>query len=203
VLLTSGKAEVEIDPKGAYVTRWAVDGRDILYPKSELKNSKGESKTRGGCHVCLPNFDNGDKYGLPHHGYGRLVDWRVVSQSASSLALEIDNGDQQVPEKYHGLKARLVYTLEADKLTMLLWVKNAGDAGVEVDPAFHPYFLNDAPLYELSPMNLPVTLVWSDNLDNYFCAEPTANGRSFKDSVPNVLEPGEEKSYSLVTTVLK
>jgi galactose mutarotase-like enzyme len=200
VLLTSGEAKAEVDSLGAYVTRWAVGGRDIFYPKTELRNAKGELKTRGGCHVCLPNFDNGDRYNLPHHGFGRLVEWAVISQSSSSIALEI-NGSA-APKKYQNLQARLVYTLEEAKLIMLLWLKNTGAEPLEVDPAFHPYFLNDAPLYKLEQTNLPVTLVWSDNLDNYFCAEPTAGGRSFKEGEPNQLAPGEEKKYSLIINVL-
>lgn len=202
MLLTSGQAKAEIETEGAYVASWSVGERQILYPKTELKSKKGVLKTRGGCHVCLPNFDNGDRYDLPHHGYGRLTNWLVVSESPSSAVLEIDGTSAAIPEKYRGLKARLVYTLEYERLTMLLWVKNAGHGQLEVDPAFHPYFLNDALLHELIPANLPITLVWSDGLDNYFCAEPTANGRSFLEGTPNKLAPGEEKTYSLTIRAL-
>ncbi|MDR0398036.1 MAG: hypothetical protein LBH36_02535 [Candidatus Nomurabacteria bacterium] len=202
LFLKAGAATAEVDSQGAYITSWRVGERQVLFPRTELKNEKGELKTRGGCHVCLPNFDNGDKYGLPHHGYGRLVQWKVVSQSPSSAVLELDGSSEQVPERYKSLSARLIYTLEDAKLTMLLWVKNGGEEPLEVDPAFHPYFLNDAPLYSMEQTNLLTTVVWTDNLDNYFCAEATANGRSFLEGEPSKLAPGEEKQYTLTITVL-
>ncbi|MDR1032750.1 MAG: hypothetical protein LBL84_01915 [Candidatus Nomurabacteria bacterium] len=201
MLLNSGEAQVEINTEGAYVDFWRVGEKDIFYPKNQLTVEGGNKKTRGGCHVCLPNFDNGDKYDLPHHGYGRLAEWRIISESRLSVALEINSSGSVVPDRYKQLKTRLIYVLEDEQISMLLWVKNMGKTNLELDPAFHPYFKNDSPFYELSQTRLPITLVWSDNSDSYFCVEPTANGRSFKDGTPKVIKPGEEKSYNLTIRV--
>ncbi|MDR0887423.1 MAG: hypothetical protein LBM97_01910 [Candidatus Nomurabacteria bacterium] len=193
MILKTGNAQAEIEPLGAYVASWTIGDKPIFFQKTVLSG-----KTRGGCHLCFPNFDNGDQYGLPNHGYARLVDWQIVKNTPNSVELEIIRENDLVPAEYRNLEANLIYKLAETSLEMTLKVKNNGAESLNLDPAFHPYFNNDAPLYVIHQQNLPVTLVWSDNLGNYFCAEPTANGKSFSgDNTPNIIKQGEENLYQI------
>jgi D-hexose-6-phosphate mutarotase len=215
-----------VDTKGAYLTNYSDDSGDIIYPKRVIANSAGELKTRGGCHVCLPNFGPGGESGLDQHGYGRTSDWGIVESSDAHVVFKLDGqGD------YAGMTSFLQYQLSETGLLMTLTLQNQGGTVLEVGPAFHPYFetgdhmVVDGEPFDMGAYNemvlsdenqekiintnhrtivlkspeMPFWAQWSDRLADYFCIEPNFGGFTF---VPenhrrvDALQPSETKVYT-------
>lgn len=124
-----------IDPHGAYLTK-LVDqqGRPIIFEWTEI-----DGKTRGGCHVCLPNFGPDASGVLRQHGFGRDVTWEVTREETAVTELTMPTE----PGAYENLQAGLRYaygTEGGSHLTMSLAMHNNGAEPLRVAPAFHPYF---------------------------------------------------------------
>lgn len=226
--LTSREAKASVNPQGAWVEELTCDGQPLLFPKIELMNETGEKKSRGGMHVCLPNFGPGGESGLSQHGFGRISDWEVTHRDTDTVTLEL----QGPAPLYSSLQSKLTYILTGNSFMASLVLKNSGASVVRVAPGFHPYFfhresetavmINDR-TYELDGLTEPefieaeaVTLktstrelkirqsnlitwaIWTDELGNYVCVEPTYGGYRFLD-IPRPdehLTPGSERAFS-------
>lgn len=209
ISLIHGVTNATVNPEGAWVESLTANGEAVLFPKSELTNEAGESKARGGMHVCLPNFGPGGDSGLAQHGFGRTSLWQIAQQDASSASLELKAPSAQ----YNGLEATLTYQLGDNSLSADLSLTNAGGKPLRVAPGFHPYFalnesetvvningkarelstLADAEFIgaetielataertiHLSQTNLTTWAIWTDKLGNYVCVEPTFGGYRF------------------------
>lgn len=226
ITLHTGTTTATITTSGAYITSLADEHGDVFYPLQQLTTSDGERKTRGGCHVCLPNFGPGGASGLAQHGFGRTSQWQVVEHTSDRVELILQGSDA-----YAGLESRLVYTVAKHWLAMQLTLVNVGDNELLVAPAFHPYFAYDGALVldgqsltDLTPLadtifvdgftrqlatgrrtitlqseGLPRWAVWTDELGSYLCVEPTHSGNSFADSPAHAaaLVPGQTARYGV------
>jgi len=226
ITLHTGTTTATITTSGAYITSLADEYGDVFYPLQQLTTSDGERKTRGGCHVCLPNFGPGGASGLAQHGFGRTSQWQVVEHTSDRVELVLQGSDA-----YAGLESRLVYTVAEHQLAMQLTLVNVGDDELLVAPAFHPYFAYDGvpvldgqPLADLAPLadtifvdgvtrqlvtglrtitlqseGLPRWAVWTDGLGSYLCVEPTHSGNSFADNPAHaaVLTAGQVARYGV------
>jgi len=212
IRLAQGQVTAEINEFGAWVESLTSGGQAILFPKSEIINETGEAKTRGGMHVCLPNFGPGGNSGLAQHGFGRTSPWSVIQQNEFSVTIKLEATEPS----YAGLVSMLTYHLDDNSLTAHLELSNEGNAPLRVAPGFHPYFalqpsetaitVNEH-LYELNslsgteyivapsaevqtlqrhitltPENLTTWAIWTDKLGNYVCVEPTFGGNRFLES---------------------
>ena len=229
ITLTHSTAHADINPEGgAWVETLTRDGQAVLFPKTDLMSDSGERKTRGGMHVCLPNFGPGGTSALAQHGFGRTLPWEVVHHNVHSVTLRLQGSGSL----YSSLISTLVYTLEPSQFKAELTVKNTGQTSLRVAPGFHPYFalseseaavsVNDV-VYELDKLggtefitaenvalqtseqrlsleqsNLSTWAVWTDQLANYVCVEPTYGGYRFLEpsSPEEHLVPGAEKTFS-------
>lgn len=223
--LRSGDKKAIVDTKGGYLTDYSDERGDILYPKRSIAAANGEQKTRGGCHVCVPNFGPGGRNGLDQHGYGRTSEWNLVASGDTQVTLELAGQGA-----YADMLSTLRYTVGEQSLMLELTLHNNGSAVLEVGPAFHPYFVTgdhlvidgeQVAMQEYGEMvlsdeaaervvntnhrtivlqseTMPFWAQWSDRLADYFCIEPSYGGFTF---VPenhrrtDVLQPGETKSY--------
>ncbi len=226
ITLHTGTTTVTITTDGAYITNLADERGDVFYPLQQLTAPDGERKTRGGCHVCLPNFGPGGASGLAQHGFGRTSQWQVVEHTSDRVELMLQGSGA-----YAGLESRLVYTVAEHQLAMQLTLVNVGEDELLVAPAFHPYFVYDGvpvldsqPLADLAPLvetifvdgstrqlatglrtitlqceGLPRWAIWTDELGPYLCVEPTHSGNSFADnpSRATVLMPGQVARYGV------
>ena len=226
ITLHTGTTTATITTSGAYITSLADEHGDVFYPLQQLTTSDGERKTRGGCHVCLPNFGPGGASGLAQHGFGRTSQWQVVEHTSDRVELILKGSDA-----YAGLESRLVYTVAEHQLAMQLTLVNIGEDELLMAPAFHPYFAYDGvpvldgqPLADLTPLaetifvdgvtrqlatgrrtitlqseGLPRWAIWTDELGPYLCVEPTHSGNSFADnpSRATVLVPGQVARYGV------
>ena len=226
ITLHTGTTTATITTDGAYITSLADEHGDVFYPLQQLTTPDGERKTRGGCHVCLPNFGPGGASGLAQHGFGRTSQWQVVEHTSNRVELMLRGSGA-----YAGLESRLVYTVAEHQLAMQLTLVNVGEDELLVAPAFHPYFAYDGvpvldgqPLADLTPLaetifvdgstrqlatglrtitlqseGLPRWAVWTDGLGSYFCVEPTHSGNSFADNPAHAatLVPGQMARYGV------
>ena len=226
ITLHTGTTTATITTSGAYITSLADEHGDVFYPLQQLTTSDGERKTRGGCHVCLPNFGPGGASGLAQHGFGRTSQWQVVEHTSDWVELILKGSDA-----YAGLESRLVYTVAKHQLAMQLTLVNIGEDELLMAPAFHPYFAYDGvpvldgqPLADLTPLaetifvdgvtrqlatgrrtitlqseGLPRWAVWTDGLGPYLCVEPTHSGNSFADNPAHaaVLTAGQTARYGV------
>ena len=228
--LRSGDKKAIVDTKGGYLTNYADDQGDIIYPKRIIAAGGGEQKTRGGCHVCMPNFGPGGNSGLDQHGYGRTSNWDITESGDNHVTLGLAGQGE-----YKDMPATLRYQISEQDLTMELILVNNGQRVLEIGPAFHPYFatgdhlvvdgepldmdgykemiLSDAAQSRVVNTNgrtlvlkadsMPYWAQWSDRLANYFCIEPSYGGFTF---VPenhrrlDMLQPGAIKAYSFTVT---
>ncbi len=223
----SGVTKAIIDPQGGYLTNLSDEAGDILFPKRTIKNEAGEQKTRGGCHVCVPNFGPGGKSDQPQHGFGRTFLWEVTDSTDSSVLLTLKKGAGE----YKDLESILTYQLADTKLLITLELTNNGDTPLRVAPGIHPYFyvtsdevtidgktekkrdfvdtvFEKGELHTLeqgmrnvrvAAKNLPIWALWTDELGQYFCVEPTTGGYAFLEEAKaeEMLAPDASKTYQV------
>lgn len=160
ITLTHDSVYAVINPDGAWLETLGDEDGAVLFPKSEFVTPTGETKVRGGMHVCLPNFGPGGDSGLAQHGFGRTSEWGVIAQSGNSVTLRLQHSPQH-PALYTGLEATLQYTLGTQQLMTVLRVKNVEKKIIRIAPGFHPYVhldesdtavLVNNKLYELSEL---------------------------------------------------
>ncbi len=223
--LYSGGTKAIISTEGGYVTNLSNELGDILYPKRQLLAPDGSEKTRGGSHVCMPNFGPGGTTTLAQHGYGRATNWQVVDRSATRAELMCEGmGD------YANMESYLTYEVHDTAFTMQLRLKNVGTSPLKVAPAFHPYWyragvmpvVNEKTYEDLTEFSeakfisgstqrlklagrqlllqsneLTSWVQWTDQLGDYFCLEPSQSGFSFDEDISraDTLEPSSEKVY--------
>lgn len=225
--LYNGDAKAIISTHGGYVTNLANDDGDILFPKRTLRGADGSEKVRGGCHVCLPNFGPGGDTGLAQHGFGRTSEWVVASKSEAVVALTLkgegeyvdmesllryelrqdalemtltlkNNGESllKVSPAFHPYFFRGSQVLQLDGETYTNYAEFAGTKFT--DGLVHTVNLAGRTL-TLQSANLPHWALWTDDIADYFCVEPTQNGNAFADDMKSAdtLTPGQEKSYTL------
>ena len=213
VELVHGTTKAIVDPQGAYLTNLSDDSGDLLFPKRNLKTASGETKIRGGCHVCLPNFGPGGTSGQPQHGFGRTGMWEVTDKTENGIILTLAEGEGE----YKDMATVLTYQLADNMILMGCEVTNNGNTPLRVAPAFHPYFsltgeaevgidgekellddLGEAQftegashvlqtknrMFTMESTNLPVWAKWTDQLGRYVCVEPSFDGFAFLNDTP-------------------
>jgi galactose mutarotase-like enzyme len=135
--IVQGDASFVYDEQGGYICELARSGRNIIFPKTTI-----DDKTRGGCHVCLPNFGPAPEgSGLGQHGFGRDSKWesQVVSDGEVHLVLGPDSVESQ-SQAYDQMSAEITYHLDETSFSAALAVGNQGQTDLEIAPGFHPYF---------------------------------------------------------------
>ncbi|SNS36538.1 glucose-6-phosphate 1-epimerase [Noviherbaspirillum humi] len=134
--------------QGAQVLSWkAVDGKERLYlsPISGGRRAGDDAARlaaaiRGGSPVCFPQFS--DRGPLLKHGFARALDWRHESASPSARFVLADDEltRQHWPHSFH---AEIAVSLEADRLTIALHVRNTGESPWSFTGALHTYLAVD------------------------------------------------------------
>lgn len=232
VELVHGTTKAIIDPQGAYLTNLSDDRGDIFFPKRQLTASDSSVKIRGGCHVCLPNFGPGGNSSQPQHGFGRTSTWEVTDKTETGIILTLAEGEGEYKEMGTVLTYQLAdnMIMMACEVTnngaVPLRVAPAfhpyfsltGESEVTIDDQKEP--LNDlaeaqfmsgdthtlvtaARNFQLASDNMPVWVMWTDQLGKYVCVEPSVGGFTFlKDElVPEEkLAPGQSKTYKVSIT---
>ncbi len=224
-----GETKLNIDSHGAWITSLSSGGRDIFYQFAKLDDGAGKTKLRGGCHVCLPNFGADATGRLGQHGFGRTDEWSLIDQTDDSLSLkqisdhEGYEGLESILNLQLGTSAlnMELATNNTGSESMRLApafhpyfkIGSASEISVNgqifaVDQCAGTEFV-EANQIDLKIADIALTLtsdnlntwaLWSDNLGDYFCVEPTFGGSRFLQENPKsdeLLPPGQSKSYGL------
>lgn len=225
--LYNGDAKAIVSTRGGYITNLANDDGDILFPKRTLRAPDGSEKVRGGCHVCLPNFGPGGESGLAQHGFGRTSEWVVADRSETRVELALaGKGDYMGMDsslaytlQQHSLEMRLTLKNrgtspvkvspgfhpyffrggQAVQLDGVTYVDTAEFAGTQFVNGHERNLQLAGRTLRLHSENLPRWALWTDDLADYFCVEPTQGGNAFAENiaVADTLAPGDERAYIL------
>jgi galactose mutarotase-like enzyme len=144
---------LEIVPeRGGIVTRWQVQGQEILYLDAE-RFANPELSVRGGIPVLFPicgnlpdnvYIHNGQSYSLKQHGFARDLPWDVVEQSENlrpSLTLALTSNDRTRAVYPFEFRLEFTYTLQGNRLVAVQRFTNHSAAAMPFSVGFHPYFL--------------------------------------------------------------
>ena len=145
-------ARLEIVPeRGGIVTRWAIQGQEILYLDQERFQDPTLS-VRGGIPILfpicgnLPNNQykhNGKSYTLQQHGFAREMPWQVINQntdSGASLTLRLTS--TSVTKKLYpfDFEVDFTYQLQSNHLSITQRYTNLSSEKMPFSTGLHPYF---------------------------------------------------------------
>jgi galactose mutarotase-like enzyme len=135
--------------RGAIVTSMRIGTRELFYLQAATLDDPSQN-VRGGIPVLFPSpgklegdaFKWGGRSGsdLKQHGFGRILDWRVLDTPPAGLSLEISTNTWTRPRYPWNFRAQLDFTLEQMRLTMQLRVENHDAEPLPFALGFHPYF---------------------------------------------------------------
>jgi len=145
-------ARLEIVPeRGGIVTRWAIQGQEILYLDQERFQDPSLS-VRGGIPILFPicgNLPNNQythnekSYTLQQHGFAREMLWEVIDQntdSGASLTLRLTS--TSVTKKLYpfDFEVDFTYQLQGNYLSIKQRYTNLSDEKMPFSTGLHPYF---------------------------------------------------------------
>ncbi|WP_421659569.1 aldose epimerase [Leptothermofonsia sp. ETS-13] len=149
---TETGASLEVVPeRGGIVTRWQVNGRNILYLDEE-RFANPSLSVRGGIPILFPicgnlpdnqYTHNGQLYTLKQHGFARDLPWDVVeqmTQDRGSLVLRLVSNEQT--RAFYPFEFELIftYTLHNGTLATHQRYTNHSPVSMPFSAGFHPYF---------------------------------------------------------------
>ncbi|MDO4779178.1 MAG: hypothetical protein Q4A42_06460 [Tissierellia bacterium] len=226
IKISSEKIVAKIDEFGAYITDLKYNDMDILYPKTELEIS-GNLKLRGGSHVCFPVFGPAQKIGLNQHGFGRELEWNILEVSENSVKLHLKNKfeswrDMEATLEYIVKGETLVCKLKVKNKGgndlqispgFHPYFKLYGEKEFRIDgeninfddPKLRDtLFKKDVKeletkryIIKFKNQDLSKFAIWTDQVDDYICVEPTNRGIALsKGEKLLLIRRGETKSFS-------
>lgn len=148
----TAQSRLEVVPeRGGIITRWQVQGQDILYLDAE-RFADPALTVRGGIPILFPICGNlhdnqylwqGQVYQLKQHGFARDLPWTVIDQSTqdqASLTLELASTEQT--RRLYPFDFQLIFTyrLLGDRLTLHQRYTNRSAEPMPFSAGFHPYF---------------------------------------------------------------
>lgn len=124
MLIKNKDLELEIKLEGAYISSFKYKSEDIFYPLTEIKINEGH-KIRGGCHLCLPQFSDGQQFKLPAHGYARNCLWEIIEKSETALSLKLakEPNQKMISGIFKNLNTIFKLWLSEDSLSLQLNLK--------------------------------------------------------------------------------
>jgi galactose mutarotase-like enzyme len=146
-------SELEIVPeRGGIITRWRVQGQDILYLDEE-RFANPELSVRGGNPILFPicgnlpdniYTHNGKRYTLKQHGFARDLPWiAVASMSEEGVSLQAVLDTTQPTQAVYPFDFQLTFTyqMKGNGLTIDQHYTNKSSEPMPFSSGFHPYFL--------------------------------------------------------------
>lgn len=135
--------------RGAIVTSMRIGARELFYLQAATLDDPAQN-VRGGIPVLFPSpgklegdtFRWGGRSGsdLKQHGFGRILDWRVLDTPPACLQLEISANTWTRPRFPWSFRAQLDFALELMRLSLTLTVENHDSEVMPFGLGFHPYF---------------------------------------------------------------
>ena len=152
-LTTNSRLEI-VPERGGIVTKWSLQGQDILYlDKERFKNPN--LSVRGGIPflfpICgnLPDnifYYNEQQYSLKQHGFARDLPWQVLGQStdkSAKIILCLKSNPQTLKVYPFDFELIFSYELQGNKLIINQSYENKSLVKMPFSFGFHPYFCCD------------------------------------------------------------
>lgn len=149
---SSSESRLEVVPqRGGIITRWQVQGEDILYLDAE-RFADPNLSVRGGIPILFPICGNlpdntytyqGKQYTLKQHGFARDMPWEVADQVAQdlvSLTLVLNSNDQTRAVYPFDFQLAFTYELLGDHLDIRQRYTNHSPEPMPFSTGLHPYF---------------------------------------------------------------
>jgi galactose mutarotase-like enzyme len=137
--------------EGGIITKWRVQGQEILYLDAE-RFANPELSVRGGIPILFPICGNlpdntytynGQQYTLKQHGFARDLPWEVadqVTQEAVSLTLVL-NSNEQIRAVYpFDFQLAFTYQILGNSLEIRQRFTNHSPEPMPFSTGLHPYF---------------------------------------------------------------
>ncbi len=144
---------IEVVPeRGALITRWCVQDRDILYLDEE-RFANPQLSVRGGIPILFPICGNlpdnfytykGKQYTLKQHGFARDLPWEVTEQVTDNLAsitLVLNSNDRTRAVYPFDFQLAFTYQLRGNSLKIQHRYTNHSTENMPFSVGLHPYFL--------------------------------------------------------------
>lgn len=145
-------ARLEVVPeRGGIITRWQVQGRDLLYLDA-ARFADPNLSIRGGIPILFPicgnlpgnaYTHNGKIYTLKQHGFARDLPWAVVDQSttdSAALVLTLESNDQTRAVYPFEFQLQFTYRLRGHGLEIHQRFTNRSTVAMPFSIGLHPYF---------------------------------------------------------------
>ncbi|MFM2063644.1 MAG: hypothetical protein RLZZ507_3315 [Cyanobacteriota bacterium] len=148
----TANSQVEVVPeRGGIITRWRIQGEEILYLDVE-RFTNPELSIRGGVPILFPICGNlpdntytynGKQYTLKQHGFGRDLPWEVTEQlTEGKVSLSVVLKSNEVTRAVYPFDFQVTfsYTLQGNSLVIDQIYQNLSAVPMPFSAGFHPYF---------------------------------------------------------------
>ncbi|MFB2921782.1 MULTISPECIES: aldose epimerase [Aerosakkonema] len=148
----SAQSELEVVPeRGGIITRWCIQGQEILYLDAE-RFADPNLSVRGGIPILFPICGNlpdntythkEKQYTLKQHGFARDLPWEVanqVTQDQVSITLVLESDDVTRKVYPFDFKLAFTYQIRGNTLQIRQCYTNLSDEQMSFCTGLHPYF---------------------------------------------------------------
>jgi galactose mutarotase-like enzyme len=148
----TANSQLEVVPeRGGIITRWRMQGEEILYLDVE-RFANLELSVRGGVPILFPICGNlpdnsytynGQQYTLKQHGFGRDLPWEVTEQNTEgkvSLSVVLKSNESTRAVYPFDFQVTFTYTLQGNTLVIDQVYQNLSSTPMPFSAGFHPYF---------------------------------------------------------------
>ncbi len=221
----STRARVEVVPeRGGIITRWSIDGQEILY-LDETRFTDPGLTVRGGIPILFPicgnlpdntYTHNGQSYTLKQHGFARNLPWDVSqteSTANAGITLKLTSNVQTLAVYPFEFQLEFTYILRGNCLELQQQVTNLSRESMPFSLGLHPYFCAsekkrlefEIPADRFQDQRSQITHEFSrgfdfdlDEIDVIF-REPTASSAAVQDYSRNLeVQLSYEDPYSML-----
>lgn len=150
---SAANASLEVVPeRGGIVTRWRVQGQDLLYLDAE-RFTNPELTVRGGIPILFPICGNlpentyiyeGVERQLKQHGFARDLPWEVteqITEGKAALTLALNSNDWTRAVYPFDFKLVFTYQIKGNVLEIFQRYTNLSAEPMPFSSGLHPYFL--------------------------------------------------------------
>jgi galactose mutarotase-like enzyme len=149
----NAQSQLEVVPeRGGIITRWSLQGQEILYLDAE-RFSDPSLSVRGGIPILFPICGNlpdntytynGEQYTLKQHGFARDLPWNVTDQHTNdcvALTLVLNSNDQTRAVYPFDFQVAFTYQLKGNTLEIQQRYTNHSTEPMPFSTGLHPYFV--------------------------------------------------------------
>jgi galactose mutarotase-like enzyme len=146
-------SQLEVVPeRGGIITRWRVQGQEMLYLDEE-RFANPELSVRGGIPILFPICGNlpdntytyqGQQYTLKQHGFARDLPWeheQVSAENKTFLKLHLSSNEKTKTVYPFDFHLAFSYVIQGNTLEIQQQYTNRSSQAMPFSFGFHPYFL--------------------------------------------------------------